>query len=370
MNNFQKIHIEDREYLIVDSIQNLRAEDSFIHRNNKLAIFKGNGEARKYVGSYAGDNGKRLSDFFEFNLWGQVDTTHNRRNSYPIIQKKCFFSKTNLLKYLYDARIEYQDQEQVYHNDISLYYEEYLEEISLLDTEKLFFSIYDVSDLVDNKKKYSRGYIRSDSDIWTVWRKIVSPKISYLSILKLLPINVNKLDNEPLFYFRIFLDYQFRSIVHPKLLGSTIELTENIVENKKQKLKSIGRQGAEQYRRKVIDHMPQCPFTKISEEKLLIASHIKPYNICIKEGKENEALDYLNGLALTPTYDKLFDQGYITFTDDGELICGTLLSKYTWEKLNINPLAKNKLRIYPEGRECYLEYHRKYVFQDDINELI
>jgi len=116
--------------------------------------------------------------------------------------------------------------------------------------------------------------------------------------------------------------------------------------------------------------MPQCPFTKITEVELLIASHIKPYSICIKEGREDQALDYLNGLALTPTYDKLFDQGYITFKDNGDLVCGTLLSSYTWERLSINPNAKNNLRIYPEDRQEYLDYHRKNVFQDNINDLI
>ena len=171
---------------------------------------------------------------------------------------------------------------------------------------------------------------------------------------------------KPLFYFRILLDYQFRSIVHPKSLDEVIVEEEKILEEKVAKY----RQGATKYRKEVIEHMPQCPFSKISDERLLIASHIKPYSICIKENKENEALDYLNGLSLTPTYDKLFDQGYITFTNEGELICGTQLSSYTWEKLSINPTAKNKMRIYPENRELYLEYHRNFVFQDDINNLI
>ena len=40
MLNSQKINIEGIEYFIVDSIQNLRAEDSFIFRKNKLSMFK------------------------------------------------------------------------------------------------------------------------------------------------------------------------------------------------------------------------------------------------------------------------------------------------------------------------------------------
>ena len=109
--------------------------------------------------------------------------------------------------------------------------------------------------------------------------------------------------------------------------------------------------------------MPQCPFTYISEYRLLVASHIKPWKVCINEQRIDEADDYLNGLSLSPTYDWLFDQGYITFNDEGELICGTQFSSYTWDKLSINPNSKNKLRIYPEGREKYLDFHRKQIFQ-------
>lgn len=362
MDNFQKIKIEEKEYFIIDSIQNLRAEDSFIHRQNKLKIFKGNGEARKYIGSYTGTNGKKLSDFFEYSDWGN---NKDGSRSYSVIQQNsCFFSKSNLLKYLFDAKMEYQNQEQVYNNDISNYFETHIETVNNLKDDKIFFSIYDVSDRINLG---SRAYIRSDDEIWASWRKLILPKISYLSILKLLPLNsVNK---KPIFYFRILLDYQFRSIVHPKLINTSIE---ELIEIQKPKttVKNNQRQGADNFRKKVLEHMPQCPFTKISDEKLLIASHIKPYNVCIKENNLKQATDYLNGLSLTPTYDKLFDQGYITFKDNGDLVCGTLLSNYTWEKLNINPNAINNLRIYPENRKEYLEYHRKFIFQDDINDLL
>lgn len=369
MQIYQKITIENIEYNIVDSIQNLRAEDSFIHRNNKLAIFGGNGEARKYVGSYEGDNGERLKNFFEYNSWGITKTVNGRRNEYPIIQKNCFFNKENLQRYLTDAKVEYQKQEQQYHNNITEFYNDYVENIESLNKENIFFSIYDVSDHLQNSKGYRRGYIRSDDDIWATWRKIVLPKISYLSILKL--VQASDSQSPPLFYFRIFLDYQFRSIVHPQLLSSKSKIDlepEKIVEQ--EVIKRVGRKGQQKYRKDVINHMPQCPFTLITDEILLRASHIKPYAVCMAENNEDEALDYLNGLSFTPTYDWLFDRGYITFTDNGCLICGTRLSSYTWEKLNINPNAKNKIRIYPEGREHYLAYHRKFVFQDNIDDLI
>jgi len=364
MSNFQKIKVGGVEYYIVDSIQNLRAEDSFIFRKNKLKIFKGNGESRKYVGSYTGKNGQKLKNFFEYENWG--DTKIDNKRTYPLIQENCFFSKSNLLQYLYDARVEYYAQEQVYNFDISETFNKNLQKINNLEENIVFFPICDVSDFIDSKRG-NRAYIRSDSKIWKLWRELILPKISYLSILKLLPSD--NLSSTPSYYFRVLLDYQFRSIVHPQLSSSSAEVLYK--QKKEQKFKkSISREGASKYRKQVIEHMMQCPFTKISDDRLLIASHIKPYNVCMKEDNLKEAIDYLNGLALSPTYDKLFDQGYITFTDKGELICGTQLSSYTWEKLNIRPNAKNIMRIYPENREKYLEFHRQNVFQDSVDDLL
>jgi putative restriction endonuclease len=374
MENLQRIKIEGKEYLIIDSIQDFRAEDSFIHRKNKLAQFKGNGESKKHVGTYSGEKGERMSNFFNYSTWGleHYDSNKKRKTFFSakengglISENRCFFSKSNFLKYLNDAKTEYFAKEQHYHNNISEYYNERLEEVNNLGTNQVFFSIYDASDNLSQKQ--NRGYVRSDDSIWKLWRELILPSISYLSILKLVPID-NK-NAEPLFYFRILLDYQFRSFVHPKLLETEVQL-ELELEEIDSTIKKTHRKGSEKYRREVINYMPQCPFTKITDERLLIASHIKPYSICIKNNENEQALDYLNGLALSPTYDKLFDQGYITFTDTGELICGTQLSSYTWEKLKINPNAKNKMRIFPEDRELYLDYHRNNVFQDDINDLI
>ncbi len=375
MAEYQKIKVDNIEYFIIDSIQDFRAEDSFIHRSNKLAQFDGNGESKKHVGTYNGELGNRISNFFNYSKWGlehfdsekKRKTIKSARDSGAVIQDNtCFFSKSNLLKYLDDAKAEYYSQEQIYHNDISAYYNERYKIVQNLETEHINFTIYDASDNLSQRQK--RGYIRSDDPIWKLWRELILPKISYLSILKLAPVVPTEKNNKTIFYFRILLDYQFRTFVHPSALQLSDEFQKDNIEI--EELKKSYRVGQEKYRKAVIEYMPQCPFSKITDERLLIASHIKPYSICIKEKRDDQALDYLNGLALSPTYDRLFDQGYITFSDEGELICGTQLSSYTWEKLNINPMAKNKMRIFPESRENYLDYHRKYVFQDDINDLI
>ena len=64
---------------------------------------------------------------------------------------------------------------------------------------------------------------------------------------------------------------------------------------------------------------------------------------------------------LTPTFDFLFDRGYISFEDDKTMIISPWLSKMTLSKLGIVP-GKKYLQLPVEGREGYLEYHRNNIF--------
>ena len=363
----QIVKIKNDSYEIVDSIQDLKAEDSFFLL--KLQETTGNGEARKYVGNY-NKKDDVLTNFFDYTRWGkerkQETTKLNSSNS--IQEERCFFSKSNFQMYLSDARDEFYAQEQVYRKNIKPLYSNILSQINNLENEVNFFSIYDVSDKA-NAKGSLRAYIRSDDPIWKLWRSFVLPRISSLSILKLQKINSS--DNAPYFYFRIFLDYDFRPINHPKHSSIILnEPKEKEVERQKEYSKVKPNLRNEKFRKGVLDHMPLCPFTSVSDDRILRASHIKPHMVCINEANLEEAYDKLNGLTLTHTYDHLFDKGFITFLDDGTLICGTRLSRLTWSKLKVNTSNRTKFNIMPKGREKYLEYHRKYVFQDNVEELI
>jgi len=96
----------------------------------------------------------------------------------------------------------------------------------------------------------------------------------------------------------------------------------------------------------------------VSDERILIASHIKPWAY----SDENEKVDPYNGFMFTPTFDYLFDRGFLSFTDDKRTILSPFLSRMTYSKLRI---SDNKIieRLPIEGREKYLEYHRKNIFQ-------
>jgi len=132
-----------------------------------------------------------------------------------------------------------------------------------------------------------------------------------------------------------------------------IEITEKIV---KQKI----RVGQSSFRKELLESLKKCPITQIDERRLLIASHIKPW---IHSNNE-ERLNPYNGFLLSPLYDKLFDKGIglITFTPEKKILISKKLSNGNRLRLGIN--NGDYIPDLPiNGREEFLEYHRKYIFQ-------
>lgn len=100
---------------------------------------------------------------------------------------------------------------------------------------------------------------------------------------------------------------------------------------------------------------------KCMAEKLdypgLIASHIKPY---IKSD-ETEQFDAHNGLLLSRNLDILFDQGYVSFDENGRIIISSTKPLSDELKEKLQPLYLDDVLLTPERLE-YLAYHRTYVF--------
>lgn len=90
---------------------------------------------------------------------------------------------------------------------------------------------------------------------------------------------------------------------------------------------------------------------------LLVASHIKPWTVCTNE----ERLSAENGLLLSPTFDKLFDCGLISFVDTGRIIISSQLSKEVISKLHISATDIFDLKASSDLKKN-LEYHRDVVF--------
>ncbi len=120
------------------------------------------------------------------------------------------------------------------------------------------------------------------------------------------------------------------------------------------------RLGQNKFRSELLKTLKACPITGIDDKRLLIASHIKPWVFSTPE----ERLNPLNGLLLSPLFDRLFDKsvGLITFTPEKYILISDKLSPKNRKKLGIP--HKTIIKSLPvEGREEFLEFHRKYIFQ-------
>jgi hypothetical protein len=100
-----------------------------------------------------------------------------------------------------------------------------------------------------------------------------------------------------------------------------------------------------------------CRLTGLIDRRHLRASHIKPW--CVSN--DHEKLDANNGLLLSPHVDHLFDRGYISFTDEGELLISRALNPVVLSAWGLRVPVKRK--VFSEKQCVYLVYHRNNVFE-------
>lgn len=102
-----------------------------------------------------------------------------------------------------------------------------------------------------------------------------------------------------------------------------------------------------------------CSVTGLDSPEVLIASHIKRWSDCESAA---ERWDVNNGLLLTPSLDKAFDLGFISFEHDGvhrgRLIVSSEASGTLREELRLdNPQLR--IREWYQGLGPYLLHHRQ-----------
>lgn len=111
------------------------------------------------------------------------------------------------------------------------------------------------------------------------------------------------------------------------------------------------------YRDALLAYWDGCAVTDCIIPALLRASHIKPW----REASPDERLDPFNGLLLTPNLDLAFDQGLISFDDQGQILLGEDLDPNSAQALNITPQLRLR-QIEPRHRD-YLAWHREHLFR-------
>lgn len=122
----------------------------------------------------------------------------------------------------------------------------------------------------------------------------------------------------------------------------------------------MSRRGQGLFRRRVKLIEQKCRVTGVHSEKLLTASHIKPW----KTSDNTERLDGNNGLFLSPHIDRLFDSGFITFTAVGEMLVSPLLDEEVLPKWQID--SNKKYGKFNSEQAFFLEFHNRVTFQQAL----
>ncbi|HEC5280737.1 TPA: HNH endonuclease [Enterobacter cloacae] len=110
------------------------------------------------------------------------------------------------------------------------------------------------------------------------------------------------------------------------------------------------------FRAECLKLYPACPVTGITFQPLLRASHIKPWSAC---QTAKERLDPHNGLMLAAHIDTLFDSGWISFANEGDVLISNHLDFVTCDKLNL----PERIIALPKPSYNYLQCHREYIFK-------
>lgn len=114
----------------------------------------------------------------------------------------------------------------------------------------------------------------------------------------------------------------------------------------------LARIGQGLFRRRVISAYQCCIVTGIHERALLTASHIKPWRDCRKN--PDECLTHDNALLLSPTWDRLFDRGFVSFSDEGKLLMAEKLSDASRKALGVRQIVVKLTR----GQVSFMPHHR------------
>lgn len=160
--------------------------------------------------------------------------------------------------------------------------------------------------------------------------------------------------------------------IEPKSVSADLpeadELLEDEAEFEVQNLRQLVevRQKQSVFRQRVLDNFGnQCCLSRIREPCLLIASHIVPW-----AKRTDSRLNPRNGILLNVVFDKLFDRGLITFSDDLSVIVIDWADQCSVPLQEILSAIKGQNAARPKKmpRGDFLAYHRDIVFKKRLDQ--
>lgn len=319
--------------------------DCVVTLSNKIG--RGHGEAKFYIAS--------KTDMYEF--YGDKG-----------FKAKCFMLKNDLIAYMKAIRPEYMQPSQDYakKDELPTLWEERMKKVEKLD-DVISFIMEDQWQIAG-----PRGYVNGDDKGYKIIRELALPLVSYIYVEKV------GMESDPRYYWKLFVDFEaiWEKKNGPLVLrygnsraaedaeNQTPEDTDSNSERKKAIAQA--REGQGKYREQLLGQCRFCPITMISDERLLIASHIKPW----AASNDREKIDPNNGYMLSPMIDKLFDRGFITFTEQRKLIMSDFISTYTWKQIGLKNNSFIQALPMDDKRIEYLNFHHENVFKGSYEQKI
>jgi putative restriction endonuclease len=123
------------------------------------------------------------------------------------------------------------------------------------------------------------------------------------------------------------------------------------------------RVGQGRFKQNVSRYETQCRVTRVANPVHLIASHIKPW----RESNNDERLAAGNGLLLTPSIDHLFDRGFISFDDSGELLVSPVADSSSLRRMGVDSSQPFHVGGFNSDQKHFLQHHRTSVFLADVS---
>jgi len=120
----------------------------------------------------------------------------------------------------------------------------------------------------------------------------------------------------------------------------------------------LARRGQGLFKQNVMKIESRCRLTHVDRIEHLRASHCKPW----RDANNTERLDGENGLLLTPNGDHLFDRGFISFDDNGDVLVSPVAHTASLLKMGIDPSSHKNVGAFSSGQRSYLAFHRDSVF--------
>ena len=349
------MEIKNGNIIDIDTI-NVNYSESAVSSKLKLNSTTGVGEKRIYITNTKEPS--KLDEFFFRHTNGM-----------------CFILKDDLLIYLRDAYYEYMYPTQDYKFIIGDYYNDLISMINSLP-EKIDISF---TKTYDEQRRYYLVCERKYREGLNLLSEICLPRITQLSFVRFLNTTTNEthIQLRPYFYRTDLTgsrhpnynqsigDEQIKEVVKTIEIVKEKEVAEDIDDKVPTPTPAPSRANdrpwQSDWKNKVLEETMHCAVSKCSEDRILIGCHIKPVTECLKDKCGNE-INTKNGIMMTPTYHKLFDDGFLSFDNQNHLLLSTHISSRNYERLSLkNRQTTSILDIEP--RIEFLEWHRKMVYK-------